>query len=373
MTVPVPPESEMPLCCPSCGRALDVLAVNPAGEMIGCETCADQLGLAYGTMSLDDWYATAAAADVLAHYELADWRIGKPDPTETQRPRAHYWDVTAGGQRLYLKRFHDWYPVESVRYVHSILAHLREQSLPVPQWVPATTGASYVEAEGTRWALYRALDGRQANERDWMWGRPKAAEMLATLHTALEGFTPEGKPFSPWSAWTLETVDRVLESWAPHPDLPPELLSFVRERLATHYFGAYYPQLPKLVVHGDFVASNVLWRGDSVSASICGVLDFERAHPDSALFDFAWGLGDRRPPLLRATVATYSRVRSLAAVEREAMPEALLLGAIMSIDMEMSYFTNMERTAVLAQELGLLVRDLESLRKAVALKGMPVR
>ncbi|MDE3230874.1 MAG: hypothetical protein KGO05_13430, partial [Chloroflexota bacterium] len=101
---------------------------------------------------------------------------------------------------------------------------------------------------------------------------------------------------------------------------------------------------------------------------ISGILDFERAHPDTALFDFAWGLGDRRPPLLRATVASYSRARPLSPVEREALPEALLLGMLMAIDIQMTYFGNMREVARLASELHHTVRDLESLRKAVALK-----
>jgi Ser/Thr protein kinase RdoA (MazF antagonist) len=373
MSAPESQNSDNPLLCPSCGRLLDVLVINPAGELIGCEDCADEFGLAGGTMSLEEWNATDAVRAVLDRYALQGVEIGKPAPTETQHPRAHYWEITAGARRYFLKRFHDWYPAEAITYVHSLLSHLADQALCVPHWVPDRSGASFAQVDGECWALYEALPGRQANEREWMWGRPKAAEMLATLHAALEGFTPEGEPFQPWSAWTIDTVDRVLESWQPHPDLPPHLLEFIRERLATRYFGELYPELPKLVVHGDYVASNVLWRGEAVSANISGVLDFERAHPDTALFDFAWGLGDRRPPLLRATVATYSRVRPLSAIEREAMPEALLLGSLMAIDMQMTYFGDMEAVAHMAQDLGLMVRDLEPLRKAVALKGMPAR
>jgi Ser/Thr protein kinase RdoA (MazF antagonist) len=350
-----------------------VLIVNPAGELIGCEDCADEFGLAGGSMSLDDWNASDAVEAVLSRYALADWKVGKPVPTEAQHPRAHYWEVTSAGRRYYLKRFHEWYPPTSIQYTHSILTHLAGEALPVPRWVPDRDGRSFVEEGDERWALYEALPGRQATEREWMWGRPRAAEMLATLHAALEEFTPEGEPFQPWCAWTLETVDHVLESWPPHPDLAPHLLRYVRERLATRYFGQLYPELPKLVVHGDYMASNVLWRGDTGNASICGVLDFERAHSDTALFDFAWGLGDRRPPLLRATVATYSRVRPLSPIEREAVPEALLLGMIMSLDLQLTYFGDMEAVAHLAQDLGMIVRDLEPLRRAVALKSAPLR
>lgn len=369
MSVPVSSNAEVPLYCPFCGRVLDLLVVNPAGELIGCEECAEERGLAGEVMTIEEWNATAALSEVMGHFGLTSWHAQKPTASATQQPRAHYWEVFAGNDRYFLKRFYHWYPTESIRYMHSVLAHLAKRQLPVPIWIAdVNTGELYAEAAGSCWALYRALDGRIATAQEWMWGRPKAAEMLATLHLALDNFTPEGEEFKPWGAWTLDIVDRVLESWHPHPDLSPDLLGLIRDRLATRYFGELYPALPKLVVHGDYVAANVLWRGDSINASVSGILDFEKAHYDTALFDFAWGLGDRRPPLLRATIATYSRVRPLSAVEREALPEALLLGALMGIDMQMTYFNNMEEVSRLSQDLTYMVRDLESLRKACALK-----
>lgn len=360
---------ESPVYCPLCGQALDVLVVNPTGELIGCEDCAEERGLAGDLMTVEEWNSPTVLPAVLDAFAIANWQARKPEATASEQPRAHYWEVLANGSRYFLKRFYPWYPSDSIRYVHSVMSHLSRQGVTVPQ--PVLTdqrGDTFAEIGDTRWALYRALDGHTATRQDWMWGRPKAAEMLASLHLKLEGFTPEGSEFQPWSAWTIETVDSVLESWQPHPELPAELLRHVRDRLATRYFDELYPALPKLVVHGDYVANNVLWRGDSMSAVVSGVLDFEKAHLDTALFDFAWGLGDRRPPLLRATIATYSRVRPLSTLEREAMPEALLLGALMGIDMQMTYFNNMEEVSRLAQDLTLIVRDVESLRKAAALK-----
>ena len=369
MSAPMSPATPQQPPCPSCGRLLDdLLVVNPAGELIGCEDCAEILGLAGGTLTLDEWNAAPIVAEILGHYPLQDAHISKPASSETQRPRAHFWEVVAGNKRYFLKRFHDWYPLESIHYTHSILTHLFEEGLPAPRVIADQSGANVCEGAGSSWALYAAREGRQASENDWMWGHPKAAEMLASLHAALDGFTPEGSSFQPWNAWTLETVDRVLDSWQPTPELPEGLLDFVRERLAMRYFGDLYPQLPKMVVHGDFTLANVLWRGESSNATISGVLDFERAHHDTALFDIAWGLGDRRPPLLRATVAAYSRVRPLSAIEREALPEAMLLGLLMGIDMQMNYYHNLREVAQLARSLAMTVRDMESLRKAVALK-----
>jgi Ser/Thr protein kinase RdoA (MazF antagonist) len=370
MTAPLSWDVDTPLTCPHCGRQLSTLVVNPAGELIGCEECAEGLGLAGESLTLDEWNSAELVAEALDRFRLGERRVLKPAATETQRPRAHYWEVVAEDNRRYfLKQFHDWFPPESITYTHSIHTRLTEQGLPAPRAVLDRDGASFTRAGGCYWALYHALDGRHANERDWMWGRPKAAETLGALHHALEGFTPEGEPFEPWTAWTIDTVDRVLESWQPQPDLlPGELLGFVRDRLAHRYFGQLYPELPKLVVHGDYVSANVLWRGDAISSTISGILDFERAHPDTALFDFAWGLGDRRPPLLRAAVASYTRARALSPVEREALPEAMLLSALMAIDMQMTYFNDQREVARLAADLHYMVRDLDSLRRAVALK-----
>jgi Ser/Thr protein kinase RdoA (MazF antagonist) len=369
MNSPLPPDLETPLTCPHCGRQLSDIVVNPAGELIGCDECAGGQGLAGESLTLEEWYATGAVTDALRNYAIGPYKVAKPSATESQRPRAHYWEVITESGRYFLKLFHGWFPAASITYVHSLHSRLNERGLLAPRAVLDREGATFTHAGGSTWALYHALEGRHATERDWMWGRPKAAEALGALHRALEGFTPEGEPFEPWTAWTIETVDRVLESWQPHPELlPPDLLQFVRDRLAHRYFGQLYPELPKLVVHGDYVSSNVLWRGDAVSSSISGILDLERAHPDTALFDFAWGLGDRRPPLLRAAVASYARARPLSPVEREALPEAMLLCSLMAIDMQMTYFNDHHEVARLAADLHYMVRDLDSLRRAVTLK-----
>jgi Ser/Thr protein kinase RdoA (MazF antagonist) len=369
MTAPLSRDIETPLTCPHCGRQLSALVVNPAGELIGCEECAERLGLAGEAITLEEWNAAEAVNAALDRFGLGERVVAKPPATETQRPRAHFWEARTPEGRYYLKQFHEWFPAESINYVHSIHARLCERNLPAPRAVLDREGATFTRSGGYYWALYQALDGRHANERDWMWGRPKAAEELGAIHAALEGFTPQGEPFEPWTAWTIETVDRVLESWQPDPNLlPPDLLAFVRDRLAHRYFGQLYPELPKLVVHGDYVSSNVLWRGDAISSSISGVLDLERAHPDTALFDFAWGLGDRRPPLLRAAVASYTRSRPLSPIEREALPEAMLLSSLMAIDMQMTYFNDQREVARLATDLHYMVRDLEALHRAVAIK-----
>jgi Ser/Thr protein kinase RdoA (MazF antagonist) len=371
MSQPLPQDSKhrsvavLTQVCPLCGREAEAVVVNPAGELIGCEECAQRGAVPGETLTLDEWLAPAAVAEALGQYGITTYSVAKPAPAPGQPPRAHYWEIVAGPQHYFLKRFYDWYPVAAIQHLHSVLNHLAAppNPLPVPVPVPTQSGASYAESTGSNWALYYALDGRVTSNQDWMWSRPKAAETLAQIHFKLEHFTPQGEEFQPWGSWNLETVDSVLESWQPHPDLPPDLLRHIRERLAARYFGYLHPELPQFVIHGDYLPANLLWRSDGISSSVSGILDFEKAHRDTALYDFAWGLGDRRPPLLRATLATYTRVRPLSPVEREALPEALLLGALMGIDMQMTYFRNMVEVTHLAQDLHLLVRDLEAVRR----------
>ncbi|HLY31649.1 MAG TPA: hypothetical protein VKQ36_11510, partial [Ktedonobacterales bacterium] len=133
MTAPVSPDTETPLLCPYCNQELDQVVVNPAGELIGCEECTEELGLAGEVMTLDEWNAPTLVEAALRHYALPNWRASKPALTETQRPRAHYWEVFAGSKRYFLKQFHSWYPDESIRYTHSILDHLVDQGAPAPR------------------------------------------------------------------------------------------------------------------------------------------------------------------------------------------------------------------------------------------------
>lgn len=366
MSMPVLPKVPEPLVCPLCERSLTVLVVNPAGELIGCEECARARGLEHDTLTIQEWYAVDVVEEVLRQYGLSG-RIGKPDATSTMPPRAHYWEITTPTGRYFLKRFANWYSPDAICHMHSVISHLAASGVPVPRWVPVPfTGESFVKgSNGEHWALYEALDGYILGQQEWMWTRPQAAEMLGHMHNALQGFVPQGEECASWQAWTLETVDAVLDSWHTiSSEFSPELLGIVRERLATRYFGELYPELPKHVIHGDFVLSNVLWQKEPMGPRVSGVLDFERTHMDAAIFDFAWGLGDRRPPLLRATLSTYARVHPLLPVEREALPEALLLAALMDIDLQLAYFHNMAEATRLAQELGYLVRDLDALRRA---------
>src|SRR5262249_17239971 len=139
MSVPVSPNAESPvpapLYCPFCGRVLTLVVVNPAGELIGCEECAEDRGLAGDVLTIEEWNGPAERADVPAAFGWGGGPGRKPQPTAAEQPRAHYWEVLAGTSRYFLKRFYPWYPSSAIRHMHSMLAHLGAQQVPVPHWI----------------------------------------------------------------------------------------------------------------------------------------------------------------------------------------------------------------------------------------------
>ena len=356
-------QASMPTC-PICGRSLERMVVTRAGELIGCEDCAQSRGLTGEVLSLAEWVAHDAVRETLSQYGLGDYAATKPPQAPGRPPSAHLWEIGANGERFLLRRFHSRLATDAIRYEHSVLAQLRARGLPVALPVPASGGATFVTAGGARWALYPIMEGRPVGKQDWMWRVPKAAETLALLHVALASFQPEGAPYAGWDAWTLDTLDDMIGRWPARPEIPPDLVASVRARLAERYFGELYEQLPRTIVHGDFGLASVLWQGDAVS----GILNFERAHRDTPLFDFGRGIGMRWPPLMRAVVATYTRVRPLSPLEREALPEALLVGMLAGIDDELTTTGDPQELARRGQDLFFLLRDAEALRKAVAAK-----
>ncbi|HEY7781684.1 MAG TPA: phosphotransferase [Ktedonobacterales bacterium] len=361
MSAKPPLEPTTPLQCPYCSRELDEVVVSAAGELLGCVDCVTQRGLAGRVLTRAEWLDEAGVRGALERYGLTEYVAAKPPQSAVRQPRAHEWVIRTEGGRFALKRFPAEMPRESVHYQHGVLDHLIRQRLPVAQPVHASDGTSYVEVDGVVWALYRGLDGAHVGNQDWMWRVPRVAETMALMHNTLAGFAPEGRPHPEWAEWNAARVDGMLALWPPLEELPPELLEDVRERLVRRYLVAR-AELPRTIVHGDLGSANVLWTGDAVT----GILDLDRAHEDTALFDFGAGVGTRWPPLLRAAVATYTRLRPLSSLEREVLPEALLLGAVIALHHQVVVTRNIEETSRKAQELYLLVRDAESLRRAVA-------
>lgn len=348
------------LLCPLCGRPCARIAMTAAGELICCEDCATERMMGAQLISPEDWEAAEAVAAALERFGLGGAVVSKTPQTPTTQPRAHIWEVTTPERRLVLKRYHAWLDEEAIRHEQSVLAHLAGRRFPVAAPLPAADGSGWVEVGGAHWGVFPALDGAPATGQDWMWRMTKAGAMLAELHLALRDCAPEGRADPAWDAWSLERLDTMLAQWPRLQPLAMDLLGNVRTQLAQHFFCGVYEALPRTIVHGEFAGAHILWRGEAVT----GVLDWERAHRDTPLYDFATGIGTRWPPMLRGVVATYSRVAPLTDDERAALPEALLLGALLGIDAQLRHYHNGQEAAHRIQEMAFMMRDVEALRKA---------
>jgi homoserine kinase type II len=356
------PDEDSQLRCPYCTLIIERVAVTMAGELIGCESCALERGLSPVVLSLEEWHARDATREALSQFNLHDPRVGKPPQDENGEPRAHVWWVWANERWYFLKRYHAWLSLDDVTYEHSVLRFLADRGQPVATPVTSESGASVVRNQGALWGLYPTLPGQPVSTRDWMWRAPKAAECLALLHTALEQCAPEGTVHPEWDAWTPARLDGLLEEWPYVSEVGDGLVEAVRDHLMRQFFGSGHSDLPTVVIHGDFSPSNVLWRGDQVT----GIVDFEQAHRDTVLMDFAAGLGSRHPPLLRAVVATYTRVRPLSDMERHHLPEAMLLGGLVGLHAQMAIKGDFDEASRRGAELEYLLRDVEIVRRAVA-------
>lgn len=352
-------ESFAPLC-PLCGRTCARMAITPGGMVICCEACATERMLGAQLISLEEWGAVDAATDVLERFGLAGAQLGKTPQTETTQPRAQIWEVEATDRRFVLKRYRPELDEEAIRHEHNILAHLAGRRFAVAAPLPDASGGTWVEAADALWALFPALDGAQAQGQDWMWRMTKASGMLAELHAGLRDCQPAGRAGPRCEVWSLRRLDDMLAQWPRLQPLAMDLVANVRTHLASGFFDGVYEALPRTMIHGEYVAANVLWRGETVT----GVLDWTRAHVDTPLYDFATGISTRWPPMLRGLVATYTRVAPLSQEERAALPEALLLGALIGIDAQLVRAHNPQAANHHIQELAFMMRDVEGLRKA---------
>lgn len=179
-------------------------------------------------------------------------------------------------------------------------------------WPVARAIAEPVDLNGATWCLFEHLDGSPGASHGDVAEQRGRGRLLAELHADLAEIDAGQRP-----GWV--EVANVLRD----PDLQQELRHFEREfpeegrtlrwhaERALQIFEEIDPDAllaPRLVLHGDFVPWNLLYREGRLS----GVLDFEAAHFDVAVADFALSWRGRYD----GVVAGYDDVRPLTEVER---------------------------------------------------------
>jgi homoserine kinase type II len=240
---------------------------------------------------------------VLGYYDLGDLRSAR-------RARRGFvnenWVLETTRGRYFLKRRHPHLcNPDVIRAQHALIAHLRGAGFPAPAVLPTASGASFLVLHGDCYEIQEYIEGAPYDHASPAHFR-EAALMLGRYHRHVQSFAPQvlcnqGELYSPevlstnlahlTRAWELEQ-DRDLASIARQ-------LAAHAADLATRF--ARHGALPRLVIHGDYYAGNLLFEDDR----IVGVVDYDKARWQPRVVELAEALiyfASPRPGHLRHLV-----------------------------------------------------------------------
>ena len=225
-----------------------------------------------------------------------------------------HWIVESPARRVVLRRYAPGRSRGEVSYELRLLEHLDGRGWPVP-----TPVAPWVEAGGSIWCAFRHMSGRAPSPRSVAGAHAeqrRRGRLLAQLHAATEDLVGMGQRAG-WRRADEGLFDRtgkppageILSRYEREsPEEGRVLLAYadrVRERLTE-----LLPHAPApVVIHGDLTPWNIRYAGGNLSA----VLDFDAAHLDLRVADFALSWRGHYDDVVRG----YEEVSPLEPVERE--------------------------------------------------------
>jgi len=214
-------------------------------------------------------------ARVLGYYTLGELRAAR----QTKRGFVNdCWIVETEQGRYFLKRRHPRLRRPSlIRAQHDLVERLRSVGFPAPTVIPTATGETLLALDGELYEIHGYIEGDPYDHH-----RPEhldeAALTLGHYHTHVKGFAR--RVLRRWSdlynpAILSTVMARLTEAWAL--DRTPEFAQVTRQLEAqavdlTARF-ARHGTLPRLVIHGDYWAGNLLFDDDSIA----GVVDYDQA------------------------------------------------------------------------------------------------
>ena len=237
-------------------------------------------------------------------------------------------------------------------YDHSLMRHLARAGLPVVPALRTLEGSRWMRDKERVYEVYPWVDGEPFDPTSPEQLRA-AAELLARLHQATEGFRPSGRKdlprlFDPRDRLPeLAEARTLLEEGVSPGEVPPEQARRILDLLEAEARGVLkrvpderYWALPQVIVHGDYHAANLKYQ----EGQIVGLFDWDWACRQARLKDVADGIiffacprerplaGDivalTQPPLydeerIRAFLAAYEAHLPLTKEERACLPDLL--------------------------------------------------
>lgn len=190
------------------------------------------------------------------------------------------WLVARGGERLVLRRWAA--PPDDVAYELDLLARVAALGWPV---APAVAGP--LAAGDALWSLFPLLPGEPPPSAHGTDAEQRArGRLLARFHADLARLDGVGQRTG-WRRCEAiladPTFDRLLAAHERERGEEIRLLHWHLDRARARIAALRPADRPDQVVHGDFTAWNLRYQ----SGRLSGILDFELAHRDHRIADFA--------------------------------------------------------------------------------------
>ncbi len=216
---------------------------------------------------------------------------------------------------------------------------LRDSGIPVAELIPATDGMAVVAEGENLFQLWAFVQG-EAFVPGETTQIEQAGAVLGRIHTVGSAMSiPMGQTRGSVYESVLREVEQAWGALDESGDVVPELKRF-RRVLRGSAGGREWAELPRTVIHGDYRAQNLLFRGGKVAA----VLDLDTACHATRLWDVAYALTFFQAvvtdsPLTKEEMAAFLRAyddeAALTRMERVLLPDALRLAGLRGLTLWM--------------------------------------
>jgi Ser/Thr protein kinase RdoA (MazF antagonist) len=203
------------------------------------------------------------------------------------------WKIETTSGTYFLKHYHpDLCHPDVIRARHTLVAHLRRAGFPAPATIPTTDGDTLLIC-GEEFCEVQEYIGGTFYDHDQPGHLREAALTLGQYHAKVAGFAPQalrdlGDLYSP--TILRANLSKLADAWGVDRD--PGLAQIARQ-LETHADDldarfVTHTNLPRLVIHGDYYADNLLFEHGRGSAHrIVGVVDYDKARWQPRIVELA--------------------------------------------------------------------------------------
>jgi Ser/Thr protein kinase RdoA (MazF antagonist) len=201
------------------------------------------------------------------------------------------WVVSTTGGRFFVKCRHPSYHHKSLIHAqHALIEHLRRHRFPAPRLLRTLTDETFVVLDGQWYEIQEFIDGEPYDHQRTA-HLEQAAATLGMYHRCVRGFGATAFHSLP-DLYAPATVHSLLqrlvsaERLKGDPSLPDLTRHLDAEAFDLALRFARHRTPPRLIIHGDYYADNLIFEGDR----IVGVVDYDRARAEPRVTELAEAL-----------------------------------------------------------------------------------